>query len=565
MYYHLDHLTVVQNGFGDVIKIGDGDEVRDVPHPAAAGADSIYDYRLADSVTLQLGGDQNTVRVYEIQVRPKRTNRSALIGSVFVDRATADIVRMTFTFTPASYVDRRLDYINISLDNGLFAGSYWLPAEQSVEIRRQLPELDFAAGAVIKGRVRVGSYEFNQPLSDTLFWGRPVTAVPEAQRRAFDFPQDIFADVNEEGLSPTPRMEELQELAEELVGVPRLSGLPSWRLYVPNASSVVRHNDAEGWYGGIGITYVPSPTFNMDITVGFAFGRDRPEVTLSPRWRSGDVVINPELYYNAPRDVGPIPGAAGVINTITSGFGDRDFTDIYFTRGGVFTVLDVRQRTQRGFMLRAEQHRPGLERGRLHGLVSEIMPGRFVEIAAIVHRPFRDENISFDWGWRTQIGVAEFRHEVEGNDPKHRLARALLSAQTRFNSPDIQTSLIGRLDAGFSGGPYDASQFNFLLGGRETLPGHDYRSIDADAFALARAELSHTIAFPWLRVRLLGAGAIVRQNANEGDISGVHDVRTYGSVGAGAGLLWDVVRVDFMKGAHWQTVISLRPDFWDML
>ena len=23
MYYHLDHLTVVQNGFGDVIKIGD--------------------------------------------------------------------------------------------------------------------------------------------------------------------------------------------------------------------------------------------------------------------------------------------------------------------------------------------------------------------------------------------------------------------------------------------------------------------------------------------------------------------------------------------------------------
>src|SRR5687767_14773676 len=38
MYYHLDHLTVVQNGFGDVIKIGDGDEVRDVPHPAAGGA-----------------------------------------------------------------------------------------------------------------------------------------------------------------------------------------------------------------------------------------------------------------------------------------------------------------------------------------------------------------------------------------------------------------------------------------------------------------------------------------------------------------------------------------------
>ncbi|MGH7466113.1 MAG: hypothetical protein ACREK1_13105, partial [Longimicrobiales bacterium] len=32
MHYHLDHLTVVQNGFGDMIRMGDGDEVRDVPH-----------------------------------------------------------------------------------------------------------------------------------------------------------------------------------------------------------------------------------------------------------------------------------------------------------------------------------------------------------------------------------------------------------------------------------------------------------------------------------------------------------------------------------------------------
>src|SRR5690606_37699892 len=28
MYYHLDHLTVVQNGFGDIIRMGDGDEVQ---------------------------------------------------------------------------------------------------------------------------------------------------------------------------------------------------------------------------------------------------------------------------------------------------------------------------------------------------------------------------------------------------------------------------------------------------------------------------------------------------------------------------------------------------------
>jgi hypothetical protein len=135
MHYHLDHLTVVQDGFGDVIRMGDGDEVADVPHPAAPGSDSIYEFRLADSLTLQLPGAAQPIRVYEMQVRPRRVDRSALVGSVFVDRADGDIVRMTFTFTPASYVDRRLDYISVSLDNGLWEGRYWLPHEQTLQIR----------------------------------------------------------------------------------------------------------------------------------------------------------------------------------------------------------------------------------------------------------------------------------------------------------------------------------------------------------------------------------------------------------------------------------------------
>ena len=55
--YHLDHLTVVLENFGDEIRLGDGDEVRGVPHPAAAGAEAVYDYRLADSLTRHRGAD----------------------------------------------------------------------------------------------------------------------------------------------------------------------------------------------------------------------------------------------------------------------------------------------------------------------------------------------------------------------------------------------------------------------------------------------------------------------------------------------------------------------------
>ena len=35
--YHRDHLGIVTNNFGDLIRIGEGDEVRDVPHPLSPG------------------------------------------------------------------------------------------------------------------------------------------------------------------------------------------------------------------------------------------------------------------------------------------------------------------------------------------------------------------------------------------------------------------------------------------------------------------------------------------------------------------------------------------------
>src|SRR5690606_28865780 len=101
MQYHLDHLTVVQDEFGDVIRMGDGDEVRDVPHPAAPGSGSVYAFRLVDSLSVHLAGTSEPIRVYELEVRPRRLDQPALIGSIFIDKASSAIVRMSFTFTPA--------------------------------------------------------------------------------------------------------------------------------------------------------------------------------------------------------------------------------------------------------------------------------------------------------------------------------------------------------------------------------------------------------------------------------------------------------------------------------
>ncbi len=281
IHYHLDHLVVVQDEFGDLIRIGDGDEVEAVLHPAAPGSESVYDFLLADSVTLNLPATSDTVRVYEVQVRPKDFEVPGFVGSVFLDQAEKSIVRMSFTFTPASYVDPYLDHISISLENGLWMGKHWLPFRQQLEIRREIPYLDFPAGSVIRGSFEVRDYEINPPLPSALFTGRTVTALPEAARRAFPFEDSLHAQLEEEGLRgflPPPEMDEIRSLALSLAKDQYLSGLGRSRLFLPSptVSSALRFNRAEGLFVGAGVSHNPLPQVGLSLYGGLSFGRERP-------------------------------------------------------------------------------------------------------------------------------------------------------------------------------------------------------------------------------------------------------------------------------------------------
>ncbi|MDP9349535.1 MAG: DUF5686 family protein, partial [Gemmatimonadota bacterium] len=272
IHYHLDHLSVVQENFGDRIRLGDGDEVRDVLHPAAPGAERFYQFRLADSLAIRLPGTTEPVRVYEVQVRPRDLGQPAFLGSVYVDQRRGDLVRMDFTFTPAAYVDPYLDYINVSLDNGLWKERFWLPNEQRMEIRRQLPELDFPAGGVIRGTMRVSNYRFNQDFPETLFLGPKLVAVPPAQRKQFPFEQGLYEEIREEGIGPQTEMAEIRRQAAALARARMLSGLPNLRLSVPTASGVLRYNRAEGVALGAGMNFRPAETVALRVRGGYAFG-----------------------------------------------------------------------------------------------------------------------------------------------------------------------------------------------------------------------------------------------------------------------------------------------------
>src|SRR5881392_2172639 len=95
--YHRDHLGIVQNNFGAAIRLGEGDEVRDVPHPLGPQGTDVYDFALGDTSAIVLS--QRAVRVVALRVRPRRFTDAAIVGTLYVDIESAELVRMAFNFT----------------------------------------------------------------------------------------------------------------------------------------------------------------------------------------------------------------------------------------------------------------------------------------------------------------------------------------------------------------------------------------------------------------------------------------------------------------------------------
>ena len=180
--YHRDHLGIVQNNFGRAIRLGEGDEVRDVPHPLAPGGTDLYDFALGDTTTIVL--PQRAVRVATLRVRPKNFADAGVVGTLFIDVETAELVRMAFNFTPAAYLDESLEDVSVVLDNALWEGRFWLPYRQEIEIRRRATWLDIPARGIIRGRWELGHYVFNVGLVISWFAGAVITITPQSERAA---------------------------------------------------------------------------------------------------------------------------------------------------------------------------------------------------------------------------------------------------------------------------------------------------------------------------------------------------------------------------------------------
>lgn len=589
--YHIDHLAVVMENFGDEIRIGDGDEVADVLHPAAPGAERFYEYRVADSLSLRLPGSPEPVRVYQVEVRPRDLSQPAFLGSVFVDRRGGDIVRMDFTFTPSAYRDRYLDYINISLDNGLWKGRFWLPNEQQVELRREIPQLDIPAGSVIRGSIRIGNYRFNDSIPLETFSGPPVVALPRAQRDTFTFEEGLYDELREQGLGPETELSEIRRQALKLARHQALGGLAGKQLFsVGAASDAIRYNRAEGAALSAGVTLRPTSATSVQLRGGWAFGAEHPLAVATWKGRSTGMGWQLAAYANRPRDVGVGPVASGVVNTLSSLFAAEDYRDLFFASGaGVEMTRALTPSWTASLGLRGERHRSAEREAEFSLLGDGFRPVHKVDNADLflgatlgVRRavPF---GIARWWALDAKLaaGALEpFTHtavDCTARPPvcrqaSHRFIAPRLAAEWGQRWQPANATVQVEAAGGLAAGSLPRQEL-YLIGGRGTLPGYPFRAFGGDRFATVSGLAAADLGTPWLRGRLLGAlgGTAVGDAGREALLlwGATPTDGLKASVGFGVGLVHDILHVDVARGfgerGTWELILEANRSFWDFL
>lgn len=557
--YHLDHLTVVQDDFADFIRLGDGDEVARVAHPIGPLGQAQYDFALSDSLRISYAGGAEEIRVYEIQVRPKNMDAPGFVGTVFLDRDRAAIVRMNFSFTPVSYVDPYLDYIRVSMDNSLWLGRYWLPYRQEFEIRREIPLLDFQSGSTIRTQFEVGAYEFNPDIPPRLLTGSRVRSVSTAQQLAFPFQEGVFSGLTDPSeLEASPTMREVESQVREVVGDQVMSGLAPVRLHLARLSDFARYNRAEGVFVGGGLTFRPVGDLQLRTTAGYAFGRRRASGTLAiAPGQEGTLLPTADLYWDAMGDMGGHPGATMLENTLTSASASEDFLDPYFRRGGTIT-FGGRPRGRPALALTVEEQASAVD------VVSDDPDSGFRPVRTI------DDGTWFSLSGRARLpspaAVRAWLTITGGTVAERKFASALLESAWTVGSPE--TGWSGELAAwGGITNPGAPAQALFLIGGRHTLPGHDYRSFAGNAYGLVRAEVTVPVLPPWLGLRAFtawGGTHLAPSAAPPSDWDARDSGGIRGSVGVGLSVGWDVMRFDVghgVRGGGWEAVFSVAPRF----
>lgn len=608
--YHRDHLGIIQNNFPDIIRLGDGDEVSDVPHPLSPAGMGLYDFRIRDSLRIGLPG--RTLDVSEVMVRPRDDREARVIGSVFIERTDAQVVRMAFNFTRAAFLDRQLEDLSIVLENGLVGSRFWLPRRQEIEIRRAGTWLDYPARGIIRGRWEIGDYTLNSGLEPRRFAGPEIVQAPASEMRSYPWEGAVLDSLPPDVRAATDAdIARVQEEARALVRAQALQRVRGSAVTARAISDLVRSNRVEGLAVGAGVTRRFGSGFSA--TGRARYGTDDGEAkgALAIEWRRASGVGVQASAYSDFAEAGDVAERSAVANSIAAQEFGSDYTDPYHVQG---FAADV------GLGRRLRLHWTlGAARERQHDLRVESRPARgstegliaFPDVTAWrarvrANRPtalgplgtevqFSGEvRVSwFDAGDRSDVNVpAELMlPTVPGTDSRVARASAVLRIERPLRRMRIVSQTMGAAARATRGIPPQELAY---FGGPVSGPGYDFHALAAARGASQRLELQVPVPFvgfslgrfgrspsrarlaPYFQVVVLGGERVgFWRRGSDGVLiepeNGAARTRPAGlhpSVGAGLLTFFDLVRFDVARGlrdGRWMFNVDVNRDFWRIL
>ena len=574
--YHRDHLGIVQNNFRNIIRIGEGDEVQDVPHPLSPSGLDVYDFAIHDSLQIRLGS--RVLDVYEVRVRPKDDRQPRTVGSVYIDRESGEVVRMTFSFTRAALIDKDLEDVSVVLENGLIDGRFWLPRRQEIEIRRTGSWLDYPARGIIRGRWEICCYEINKGIPPSYFAGPEIVMAPTAERAQNPFP---FTGHVLDSLPPDVRavtdedVKKVQEEARALVRAQALARSRSFALSARHISDLARFNRVEGLALGTGILQRLGGGFAVAAAGRYGFSDDELKGRAALEYRTGmgsSLVLAAQREYH---DVSDEQETSLVRNTIAAQEFGSDYTDTYDARGISLSGSLAPFGWRPSFELAYEEHAPLFVRAKpASGAFEPTIPAEELREERVGVALDRGTSLTYGgFELASHVAVSGIRRVGQGAHAEAVRPTIVLDLQRPFGTNRLISHTFA---AGALSGDSVAVQHLVYLGGPTSGPGYDFHEfvgrggvsqrleyrfltpfVPIPLGRFGRAPGSITLA-PFATVVWIDRSAAFKE-ARQG---------WYPSLGLGALTVFDVLRLDVargLRGGRWTFSLDIGRDFWSVL
>lgn len=557
--YHRDHLGIVANDFGGTIRLGDGDEVRDLVHPLSAAGLLRYEFLPED--TLRISSAKGELRVVSILVRPRDPAEPGTVGTLYLDIDRAALVRFQFTFTAAAYRDPTVEDITVTLENALREGARWLPWRQAIAIRRREAILDLPVRSILRADWTLDDYALGVRHPETRFAGPAIDGLRRAAPGGtWTTP---LAGVVDTLPFDDAALRAVREAALRAVAARRLNGLPRTRFLGGGLSDLLHVDRVQGVALGAGVSQgLGAARLHLRAGYGTADRRVTGRLGLALPVGRGTLELGAS---RALLDAGDAPPSSRMLNSLRSAFGGDDLGDwTLVERLGVALQLPV------------GEGRLSLWAGRER---SWSVAARFTPVTGMRH-----DNPPLGAGGASVLRAAFTRRAGDGvewhlaTEAGHHTAtwgRAMLRVTRRVAVGD--GALVLRADGG-AGTTALPPWRDFVLGGPGTLPGVPHRALGGRR--AARAELgwerplgAPTPPFPYARYLPLPSTItpFVAAGVAGGDHAGVPwrgSGRIEGVAGVRVDLWGPLLRVE--GGVSFRTGrIDLRvdahPDWWPVL